>query len=76
VRDLSELNEVCLGSPSSTNWLLGSAGLVDVANVSFFIDWPDSSELLPGGVTSPGLGFAGPPNIVFNILHFFLPGEG
>lgn len=31
----------------------------------------DSSELLPGGVTSPGFGFAGEPNIVFKMVHLF-----
>ena len=57
------------GCPFSVEYrLVPEADMIEfplIARVS------DSSELLPGGVTSPGFGFAGEPNIVFKMVHLF-----
>jgi hypothetical protein len=44
---------------------------VEMTEFPLIVRISDSSELLPGGVTSPGFGFAGELNMVFKMLHLF-----
>jgi hypothetical protein len=63
------LSFISTGCPLSLGYRLVPEA--DIAEFPLIARVSDSSELLPGGVTSPGFGFVCEPNMVFKMVHLF-----